>query len=570
MFPVAAIAGAGWLCLFVVLLMAPEGRSAELDAPGEAPPAVISLLIGRLERLGFGATLVDLAARGWFQVRAPGGPPAPGPGSRDGAWEPAGPAMCVVCAESPAGPLAPFERRVLAHVALRAGALGEVPAPALSDGFEGGEDAFMKAFREEVDAEARHRGLTRARLSGRRIGLLCLLAFIPAGALLIAFAGHRSYPVAWAAGCYVVLGVVAIGTGTSRRRSAAGQAAVRKWRSAVAAPGEARLLAYAAALELAPAALAVFAPSTTNMAWSSYRGSWQQLEIETNSGPWLRSCLILLAIMIAPIAYVGGAIWLGTHGEAGLAEDMAGLVAAGAVACVVALLARRMLARFAEFDGQVIRQWMVTGDSDTPDQYHIAVDDGTRAKAWDLAIGSEPWRLLPPGTFVHVRVNLDHRDQVTVHPVEPPAVARPLENIAAEQQRAATGGLPDPAGLLTADEAAAVLGGPARGKHADGTSGRTMIWQPARTATPLLRVEVRQAGTMRPVPPTARPVPGVTDGYLLGQAAMVTAPPLTAVISVSGRAPAAAEAALAGLLPLVDARLRDLAARGAGPDGQGP
>ena len=95
--------------------------------PGDVPPAVVSLLARRLERSGFGATLVDLAARGWFEVRAPAGP--------GGAAGPGGPALCVVPAETPGGPLTPFERRVVAHVALRAGARGEVPAPALSDGF---------------------------------------------------------------------------------------------------------------------------------------------------------------------------------------------------------------------------------------------------------------------------------------------------------------------------------------------------------------------------------------------------------------------------------------------------
>ncbi len=54
--------------------------------------------------------------------------------------------MCVVPAEARGGPLTPFERRVVAHVALRAGARGEVPAPALSDGFGGGEAEFMSAF----------------------------------------------------------------------------------------------------------------------------------------------------------------------------------------------------------------------------------------------------------------------------------------------------------------------------------------------------------------------------------------------------------------------------------------
>ena len=94
MFPVAAIAGAGWLFLFAVLLIVPpspgppegggqgEGRTARkgrtrMPHPGEVPPAVVSLLARRLERSGFGATLVDLAARGWFEVRAHAGPAGP-------------------------------------------------------------------------------------------------------------------------------------------------------------------------------------------------------------------------------------------------------------------------------------------------------------------------------------------------------------------------------------------------------------------------------------------------------------------------------------------------------------
>ena len=102
--------------------------------------------------------------------------------------------MCVVPAETPADPLAPYERRVLAHVALRAGVRGEVPAPALSDGFEGGEAAFMKAFREEVTADTVRRGLRRPRLSGGRIGLLCLVLLVPAGALALALAAATARP----------------------------------------------------------------------------------------------------------------------------------------------------------------------------------------------------------------------------------------------------------------------------------------------------------------------------------------------------------------------------------------
>src|SRR6266702_3509594 len=85
-----------------------EGR-ARMPEPGDVPPAVVSLLARRLERLGSGATLVDLASRGWFQVRTPAG--LPGSAGPMGPAEPGGPALCVVPAETPGGPLTPFERR---------------------------------------------------------------------------------------------------------------------------------------------------------------------------------------------------------------------------------------------------------------------------------------------------------------------------------------------------------------------------------------------------------------------------------------------------------------------------
>jgi hypothetical protein len=567
--PVAVMAGAGWLFLFAVLLVVPpsprphegggqgEGRTRRPADAGDVRPAVVSLLAGRLGKLGFGATLVDLAARGWFEVRMPG------PG---GPADPGGPALCVVSAETPGGPLAPFERRAVAHVALRAGARGEVPAPALSDGFGGGETDFMSAFREEVDAEARRLGLTRSRLSGRRIALLLLLLLIPAGALLPV---PHKHGLAWAAGLYFVGLWVTVGVGVRRRRSAAGQAVLDHWRSAVTAGpgGGGRTVAYAAALGAAPAALAVFAQGSGSVAWSSYRGSWQLLEIETNTWSWPQGCAIWLAIVFGPILYFSAAIWLSTHGMVLLAEEMIGLVVAGGIAAVlVALVRRAAFPRFAEFDGQVIRQWMVTGDSESPDQYHVAIDDGTRDKAWDLSIGSEPYRRLTPGTFVRARVNLRHRDDVTVAPVEPPAVAHPLAGVAAEQERAVTNGLPDPADLVLEGEAAAILGSKVRGSHADGGPGRTMVWQPPSTGRPMLRVEVRHAADARRVPPAAQPAPGVADGYLVSQGAAVTVSALTALISIHGARPArtghiAAEASLAGLLPVVEGRLRELSRR---------
>ena len=92
----------------------------------------------------------------------------------------------------------------------------------------------------------------------------------------------------------------------------------------------------------------------------------------------------------------------------------------------------------------------------------------------------------------------------------------------------------------------------------------------------MLRIEIRHAADARRVPPAARPAPGVADGYLVSQGAAVTVRSLTALISIHGARPARAahiraahiraghitsEASLAGLLPVVEGRLRDLGRR---------
>ena len=123
-----AVALAAWLCLFLLVLVvaAAARRGAPPVPPARAePPAVIGLLArGPVVRL-YQATLLDLAARGWFRLRRPGhAGTAGGPG----------PAMCELAAEQPPGALTPYEWRALAHVAFRAGARSGVPAPALSDG----------------------------------------------------------------------------------------------------------------------------------------------------------------------------------------------------------------------------------------------------------------------------------------------------------------------------------------------------------------------------------------------------------------------------------------------------
>jgi hypothetical protein len=429
-FPVAAAAAVGWVLLFFVLLVVPPREEASPGLTLEVEsPAVVSLLARRLRQDGFGATLVDLAARGWFQLS---GPPGPGGKRRS-----AGPVMCMVPAEPPGEPLTPYERRVVAHVARRAGVRGEVPAPVLSDGFEDGEASFMATFRGEVKADAVQRGLIRPQLGGRRIVLLCLVLLVPAGALAFALTGvHQRDPVVIAGWCWFGVSLVTIAVGIRRRPSAAGQAVLDRWRAAADAArggaaalgGDARLVAYAAALGRAPDAVAPFAQPGRNTAWSSYRGGWRQIAIETNASTM--SCQGTLAIaavvgsgLLALIVVMG---WLGSHGLVAVVIPLGQLIMVlGLVGIALWMLRRRLFPRFTEFDGQVIRQWMIKGD-ESPDVYHIAVDDGRRATAWDLTVESGIYGQLVPGALVHARVGLWKPRQTTIWLVKPAAVAGPL------------------------------------------------------------------------------------------------------------------------------------------------
>jgi len=445
MLAVVAVTAVGWLFVFAGLLAAPPSARWRDRGPGygdaQESPAVVSLLAGRLGRDGFAATLLDLSARGWFRL-------APPQGSK-------GPVMCVVPAEAPVEALPPHEQRVVTHVAARAGAGGVVPAPALSDGFAGGQAGFMKAFGAEVAADASERGLTRRRLSPRRIALLCALMLVPAGALLLALNhAHRPDATTYAVLSFVAGCWLAIGVGARRRRTAAGQAVLRRWRAATAAQsaGDGRLLAYAAALGAAPAAAAAFAPPGRNVAWSNYRGGWQQIAIETNTASGRAALAGLAAAIGGTLLFIGVVSWLATHGLAALVGDMGPLIGLLFLASLVVWALRaRLFPRFAEFDGQVIKQWMVAGGEDSPDEYHLAIDDGARAKAWDLKVGSDLYRQATPGALVHARVNLWNPGAADARLVQPAAVAPQLAEPGAPRDPRAPAGAfplvpPDPPG----------------------------------------------------------------------------------------------------------------------------
>jgi hypothetical protein len=225
---------------------------------------------------------------------------------------------------------------------------------------------------------------------------------------------------------------------------------------------------------------------------------------------------------------------------------------------------------FAEFDGQVIRQWVIKGDDDSPTQYCVAIDDGTSARAWAFHVTAAEHSLLTAGTFVHARVNPRRNRPLSIQPTEPAPVAPRLAAVVADQQQAGEGRLPDPATLVTEQEAAAVFGGPVRGTRFE-LLGRLMIWRPAAASRPSLQVMVQGGGLAeRAARQAARhgtPLPAA-DGWLLsGHSVVLRAGTLTARVTLTALPDGAADAALARLVPQVTQRLRaaaaesDLAAR---------
>src|SRR5579872_1143439 len=261
---------AGWLAVYLACLAGPRlghasrgshASGAAAPEPGAIPRAVVALLAGRGSGDLFTATLLDLAHRGWFRIEPPDtGPPG----------EP-GPVMCVLAGRTPSGPLTPYERIAIEHTRQRAGPAGQVPADALTDGFEGGENTFLKAFRGEVLADARHRGLTRPTLSAGRKAVLVALAFIPPGVLFLA-SHARSSVIGWGLLYFGIL--FALGTNVSTERlTRAGQDALATWQAFAATSGDET---YSAALGLIPTP---FKARESDVAWSGYGDTWRQVPI---------------------------------------------------------------------------------------------------------------------------------------------------------------------------------------------------------------------------------------------------------------------------------------------------
>jgi hypothetical protein len=416
---VSAVTVGGWFALWAVFAAKAAGTpatSAAKAGDGPEPPALVSLLAGRLDSLGYPATLLDLAARGLFRLEGQAG----------------GPVMCVLGGNRLGIELTSYERQAFAHVVDRAGSRVDVPAAALSDGFAGpaagngavksAKDAFMDAFRNDVIEDSRRRGLTRRRLSESAGCLLWVAALVPAIACALALhASHsRAYwiPVAG----FIALCVVTSLAVKGEKLTPAGRAALRRWRDSCPRPTATafappewprREIAYAAALGRARPAVRLFSDTPGQprgrAIWSSYGGSWRQITIgDPQSRGVLEAggvgLLLLVVVLVALLPVTIGTALL-AHGELRAAAFC--VMACDAFIAVLLLTKDASIPSFTEFDGQVVEAWLEEerGEDSNGNYPCLAIDDGVHDRAWAFAVSAEQFRGFAPGTLVHARVN---------------------------------------------------------------------------------------------------------------------------------------------------------------------
>jgi hypothetical protein len=260
---------------------------------GDEPPAVVNLLANRwkLTADAAEATLLDLVARGYLELRQAGADPAHTTIHLTGRAEDAD--------------LLPYERRVL-HRAQDMATDGVVPVGALAFRNRARGRRWRTRLRKEVAADARARGLSRRRFGDATYFLLFVVMVASSGGLgVVALRGVGRVVEDWqpavSAGAAAILAVftaqaVTVGYTDGERDTSAGQIVAARWLGV-----QRWLRAHEEFADLPPAAVTVWdrylaygsalgVTHTTSevldlglgdrrTVWSSYGGNWRRVRV---------------------------------------------------------------------------------------------------------------------------------------------------------------------------------------------------------------------------------------------------------------------------------------------------
>lgn len=311
----------------------PRAAAATPDLSDE-PPAVVNLLTNgwRLNEDAAEATLLDLAARRYLELRQPGSDPNH---------------TTVHLRDAAPGDLTPYESRVLDRVrALAKG--GVVPVSALTFRDPREAAAWEGKLRREVIADARARGLSRRRFGGVLVIVLELCAVLAVVGVTYAAIRWMAYvppelavenrrggsigdAIPYIAGgalvfCNGFIGAILGERDTRKGRAAASRwLGVRRWLRGHQQFGDLppaavtvwdRYLAYGAALGTTHVASAVLdvGMGDRTLVWSSFGGSWHRVRVRyprfgrhlgRRSNDLLRGAFLSLAFGV-------GFVWLYT------------------------------------------------------------------------------------------------------------------------------------------------------------------------------------------------------------------------------------------------------------------
>jgi len=388
-----------WLALvaFVYALRSPRRpdpgpRTLEL---GSEPPALANFLVNDFVVTGeaLPATVLDLAARGFAEIEERG------PGT-----------FYVRLHHHDEGQLRPYELRVLRHLE-RLASGGVVPGEALTTGPEAQSKPWREAFRAEVVADAQEHGLSREALGGAIWSVLIVVAAAPAACL-------------WAVWGLVVAGgavcgaAVLLGWLTSRhppRETPTGLEAAARWLgvraelatnnvfptySPLTVPLWDRLLAYGAALGVAPAAsnpLPMGTESDTR-AWSSVGGRWREVHVSYprlwppgwGSDP---AAALVTGVGVTAVAIV----FLATTASSFVAWILFGAVGVFGVLSVLA--AASDWGTTSEVTGPILRLRVFDSD-ERKARYYLAVDDGAATSIRAFRVNERQFAGLRQGQVV--------------------------------------------------------------------------------------------------------------------------------------------------------------------------
>lgn len=562
---------------------------------GDEPPAVVNLLANRwrLNEDAAESTLLDLAARGYLELRQPGADPT----HTTIHLRPAG-------ATADPAALQPYERRVLERV--RGLAVdGVIPVTALT--FRNAHQAkvWTRRLHREVVADARARGLSRRRLSPTLTAGLIAVAAVSAGGIFLAAlrltlrddSGETSPMFPFWAGAMAFLVLAGIATQQrGERDTAAGRAAASRWLGVRAwlrahedfadLPPAAvavwdRYLPYGAALGVTHTASAVLDLGMGNrrLVWSSYGGRWRRVRVRyprfwSRYGQGVPSLLLpaLFTMIIGGlvIRYHQVPTDFGTVNDPELRRNL-DLVAQIILGLGVLLVARggyravralTDLATTRTITGEVLWRevWRTRSQGKNrprkPWLDYLAVDDGSadRTTAWGLPrdVADAGCR---DGDTVTIRVRPWSRRVVEVQLVERGRAARLVDSPAATGEPTATslGGVLD--GLLggssegqaepvpvTAEEVGRALGMAVRDPEPMPGPGfvRTMMFRTADRGRQVMMLQVARGTAAKwawSMNQRGTPLPGIGDGaFLAGNRAAARLGDNTVVLTLLGRA----------------------------------